>query len=48
MREWDRQDGGRTEIGEQGKRFLTEGAIMGITSNLALDKFPGIYKNDPS
>ena len=28
--------------------ILIEGAIMGLARNLALEKFPGIHKNDPS
>ena len=27
---------------------LIEGDIMGLPRNLALEKFPGIYKDDPS
>ena len=26
----------------------TEGAIMGLARNLALEKFPGIHKDEPS
>ena len=26
---------------------MIEGAIMGLARNLALEKFPGIHKNDP-
>ena len=28
--------------------ILIEGAIVGLTRNLTLDKFPEIYKDDPS
>ena len=28
--------------------ILIEGAIMGLVRNLALEKFPGIHKDDPS
>ena len=28
--------------------ILIEGAIMGLARNLALEKFPGIHKDDPS
>ena len=28
--------------------ILIEGAIMGLARNLALNKFPEIYKDDPS
>lgn len=34
--------------GEQGKRYLIEGAIMGLSRNLPLGKFPWIHKNDPN
>ena len=27
--------------------ILIEGAIMGLARNLALEKFPGIHKDDP-
>ena len=30
------------------RNILIEGAIMGLTRNLALEKFPGIHKDDPS
>ena len=28
--------------------ILIEGAIKGLSRNIALGKFPGIHKNDPS
>ena len=30
------------------KDILIEGAIMVLAKNLALEKFPGIHKDDPS
>ena len=48
MREQDRQDGVRTETENKERNILIEGAILGLARNLALEKFLGIYKNDPS
>ena len=39
---------GRTETENKEKDILIDGAIMGLARNLALEKFPGIYKDDPS
>ena len=48
MREWDAQEG-EGQIRERKERdTLVEGAIKGLLRNIALGKFPGIHKNDPS
>ena len=47
LREWDSPYGGRTEMRTR-KDFLIEGAIWGLARNLALEKFPGIHKDDPN
>ena len=39
---------GRTETENKKKVILIEQAIMGLARNLALEKFPGIHKDDPS
>ena len=39
---------GRTERKSKERDILIEGAIMGLTRNLALEKFTGIHKDDPS
>ena len=43
---WLRRRRDRDESKE--RDILIEGAIMGLARNLALEKFPGIYKDDPS
>ena len=48
LREWDRQDVGRTEMESKERDILIEGTIIGLARNLALEKFPGIHKDDPS
>ena len=48
MREQDSLDGERTQMESKERDILTEGVIMGLTRNMALDKFPGIHKNEPS
>ena len=40
--------GGRTEWEKKKSNILIEGAIKGLMKNLALGKFPGILKDDPS
>ena len=47
MKKWDRQDGVRKEMRPK-KYILIEGAIMGITKNMVLEKFSRIHKDDPS
>ena len=42
LREWDSQDGGRTETDNKERNILIEETIIG----LALKKFPGVYKDD--
>ena len=37
-----------TEAESKEKDILIEGAIIGIARNLALEKVPGIHKNNPS
>ena len=39
---------GKDRDGEKGNSTLIEEAIMGLTKNLVLEKFPGIQKNDTS
>ena len=39
---------GRREKKTKKKDILTEGAIMGLARKLALGKFPGIQKDEPS
>ena len=39
---------GRTETESKERDVLFEGAIMVLSRNLALEKFPGIYKDDHS
>ena len=48
MRELNSQDGGRTERERKKRDILIEGAIMELARNLAVEKFPGIHKNDCS
>ena len=48
LREQDGQDKRRTETESKERDILIEGAIIGLTKNLALEKSPGIYKDDPS
>ena len=36
FREWNRQDGGRTEMRARKERFLIEGAIMRLTRNMTI------------
>ena len=48
MREWDSQAGGRTDMRARKEDFFIEEAIMGLARNLALEKFLGIHKDDPS
>ena len=38
---------GKDRNGEQERDILIEGVIMGLARNLALEKFPGIHKDDP-
>ena len=47
LREQSSQDGRRTEIKSKERDILVEGAIMGLARNLALEKFPGIDKDNP-
>ena len=44
MREWDGQDGGRTERKSKETDIFFEQAIMVLARNLALGKFPGIQR----
>ena len=46
MREHDVQDGARTEMESKKRDILIVGTIMGLARNLALEKFPGILKDD--
>ena len=49
MRDQDSRDGESTEPKSKERVILIEGAIMGLTKKkLALEKFTGIHKNDPS
>ena len=48
LREQDGRDGGRTERESKERDVLIEGAIMELTRNLALEKFPVIHQDDPS
>lgn len=48
MRTLDCPLGGRTERMSKERGILTEGAIIGLVRNLALQKFSGILKNEPS
>ena len=41
------QDEGRTETKRKERDILIEGAIKRLARNLALEKFPGIHKDDP-
>ena len=41
------QGGGRPEKESKKRGVLIKGAIMGLARYLALEKFQGIYKNDP-
>ena len=43
---WPRWRKNRNESKE--RDILIEGAIMGSSRNLALEKFPGIHKDNPS
>lgn len=40
--------GGRAERERKERDVLVEGAIMGLTRNVALEKFPGIHKDNLS
>ena len=48
MREWDAQEGGRTVRERKERDTLIEEAIKGLLRNIALGKFPGIHKDNPS
>ena len=48
MSKQNSRDGGRTERENKELGVLIEGAIMGLARNLTLEKFPEIYKDDPS
>ena len=48
LRELDGRNAGRTERKSKVRDILIEGAIMGLARNLAVEKFPGIHKDDPS
>ena len=48
MREWDGQDGGRTERKSKETDIFFEQAIMVLARNLALGKFPGIHRMTPA
>ena len=48
MREWDDQDGEKTERKRKERDILIEGTILGLARNLALGKFPGIHKDNTS
>ena len=48
MWEWGAQEVGRTEKERKERDILIEGAIKGLARNMALGKFPGIHKDDPS
>ena len=39
---------GKDKDREQENDILVEEAIMGLARNLALEKFPGIHKDNPS
>ena len=45
---WDGLDVGRTEEESKERDISIEEAIVGLARNLALGKFPGIHKDDPS
>ena len=48
MRVSDGRVGARTERENKERDILLEGAITGFGENMALRKFPEIYKVDPS
>ena len=48
MREWDAQEGGRTVRERKERDILIEGAIKGLSRNIALEIFQEIFKDDPS
>ena len=48
MRDWNGQVGGRTESKRKKRDISIEEGIMVLARNLALGKFPKIYKDDPS
>lgn len=48
LRKWDSGDREGTKMESKERNIQIEGAIVGLASNLALEKFPGIYKDDPS
>ena len=47
MREWNGLYEGKTETGSKETDIFIVGVIMGLARNLALEKFPGIHKDDP-
>ena len=48
MREWDGQDGGKTERESKETDIFFKQAIMMLARNLALRKFPGIHRMTPA
>ena len=48
MRGWDSGDGGKDRYKSKERDILIEGAIMELARNLALEKCPGIHRDDPS
>ena len=47
MRELDSRDRENTNMESKERDILIDGVIMGLARNLALEKFPGIHKDDP-
>ena len=48
LREWDSRAERRIEIESKQRDILSEGAIIGLTRNLTLEKLSGIHKDEPS
>ena len=46
LKKWDSRDREQTETESKERDILIEGAIIGLARNLALEKFPGIHKDD--
>lgn len=48
LREQNSQYGGRTKMESKKRDIVIKGAILGLARYLALEKFSGIHKNNPS
>ena len=48
LKEWNSQNGGKTETENKERDILIDRAIKGIARNLVLETFQGIHKEDPS